>query len=81
MSSVPGGSERSKDSSLKKMHVQGLNQADKGFVPKDVGGTNIIQECKIWQWDKEPKLLKNYIKKMLSWGYWAHSGSSIEIEA
>lgn len=54
-------------SGLKKVLVQELDQADKGFSLKDMVGTNIIQECQRWAMGKGPKWLKN-IKKMLIWG-------------
>lgn len=42
-------------------------RAGKGFSPKDVGGTDIIQESQLWAMGKGPKLPKNNIEKTLSW--------------
>lgn len=37
-----------------------------GFSPKDVGGTDIIQESQLWAMGKGPKLPKNNMEKTLS---------------
>lgn len=60
--------QRWEHSSLKKVLIQGQDQAGKGFSPEDVGGTDIIQESQLWAMGKGPKLPKNNIEKTLSWG-------------
>lgn len=60
--------QRWEHSSLKKVLIQGQDQAGKGFSPKDVGGTDIIQESQLWAMGKGPKLPKNNMEKTLSWG-------------
>jgi hypothetical protein len=48
---------------LKEVLYQGLNQEGKGLVPKELAGTNIIQECKIWEKGKGLTLLESNIQK------------------